>query len=95
VLREPLDDVKCPIACGVCCDQYWRDAVDAPAELLQCPHQGKKSCTLPRAQRPEGCREYLCDLADAVLNGRMTKKRACRYQILGLHFEPQYRELEQ
>lgn len=64
--------VTCPIRCGECCEQQWRDieelAQKFPDDFWKpCPHQKDLGCELPREKRPAGCNEHLCDRAEAIL----------------------------
>ena len=66
----------CPIACGVCCVEYWREVVEPEfPEQEVCPHLGPKGCKLPRKDRPDGCIEYMCELAEMARAGGVTKEQ--------------------
>ncbi len=62
----------CPLRCGQCCDDYWREVVYSDG--LTCPHNGLRGCTLPRRVRPDDCVRYLCGVAAAVRDGRISRR---------------------
>lgn len=76
-IYELRHDVCCPIACGLCCMDYWCD-VFQDSKANACPYLGKRGCRLGRRKRPKACREYLCSLAVAVLSGEVDMKMANR-----------------
>jgi len=69
VLRDgagkPVFDVQCSVSCGDCCG-YWYEIPDfahyRDGKRSSCPKQRKHGCRLKRAQRPEICRAYMCEL---------------------------------
>jgi len=76
-IRRKALNKTCPLMCGCCCDEHWRDIwKDHPEDAAKCLHIGKTGCALSRKDRPVACREYLCTLAQAVSVGCMPKKRA-------------------
>ena len=86
-----MPGTKCPISCGQCCS-YWRDVPElCRSEGPYCPHEGTKGCRLYRKNRPVACTEYLCDVAQAVLDKKITLKEAVSMKEDGLEFLP-YRD---
>jgi hypothetical protein len=73
-------NIPCPLSCGVCCDEHWRDVFHgAPESQRQCEHLGENGCKLTRRKRPIACTWYLCSLAQCVIAGVVTPKAAERY----------------
>jgi hypothetical protein len=73
-------NIPCPLACGVCCDEHWRDVFfSAPESQLECLFLGENGCKLPRSKRAYACTSYLCTLAQCVIAGVVTPKAAQRY----------------
>ena len=67
----------CPLQCGACCKEFWRDVFeDAPKSQTKCAYQGKHGCDLEREHRPMVCNIYMCPLAEAVQRGAITRERA-------------------
>ena len=77
--------MKCPILCGQCCE-YWRDVVEAEGSI--CPHEGLRGCKLPRKDRPQGCLDYMCEIAQAVLDGLITKEKGLEWKMECYQFLP-------
>lgn len=82
------DDRKCPISCGSCCEQYWKDvprlaAIAKGREV--CPYLGDKGCRLSRAKRPNECVYFLCDIAEAVAGRAITRVEAEDLQVQACH----------
>jgi hypothetical protein len=82
-------DLTCPVACGFCCRDSWQsvtvlrerfpfEALCARESLIDaaCPFLKKAGCVLPREERPETCRAFICDLGYAVLSKKVTLKWA-------------------
>jgi hypothetical protein len=71
-------DLRCPVACGVCCG-YWKEVLllacaQAGPELPEeCPHLSGTGCRLPRKSRPLVCLTYLCELGILAIEGRVTQ----------------------
>lgn len=61
-VSEADRDEACPLACGACCVDHG----------IVCIHLTDTGCTWPRDSRPVGCNRYLCGVARAVLDGRLT-----------------------
>ena len=51
---------------------------DPPAFALPCPAVAEGRCTIYDLHRPRACREFTCDLADAVASGAVTTGAARR-----------------
>lgn len=66
--KEP---VACPVSCGQCCDDYWREVVAGDGD--SCPYQTDSGCSLPLDSRPDGCATYLCDVGRMVLDGQRSR----------------------
>lgn len=77
----------CPLRCGTCCDELWRD-VNEDKGTLECPHVSETGCTLSREDRPVGCNTFLCDIAHEFVHGTITKERAEELMEGAQHFQP-------
>jgi hypothetical protein len=53
---------QCPIACGRCCGD--------------CDRLRSDGCLDPRGARPAYCNTFLCEIAEAVVAGSMSKEDA-------------------
>jgi len=81
---QVLFDIRCPVACGVCCD-YWKDVpsvafmqlskeIVGPSFPLECPHLKDNGCCLPRKKRPLECLIYLCELGILATEKMVTEE---------------------
>jgi hypothetical protein len=73
----------CPLRCGQCCE-FWRDvpelfsdAVERP-NVLECPHLGRDGCGLRQVDRPVACRDFICGVAQAVIDGKINHNEGVR-----------------
>lgn len=69
-----LLNVRCPVACGKCCED-WRgvaELMELESKNGRCPHLGwTGGCCLKREKRPLECRAYACELAQLQLTGML------------------------
>lgn len=65
---------QCEVSCGQCCE-FWKD-VFPEVEGIECPHLTPDGCEFKYEDRPDQCREYLCELGEAVANKIVTLERA-------------------
>lgn len=78
--------MKCPIQCGQCCD-YWRDVPELVTDAVMrpnarcCPHHETRGCGLARKDRPEACVDYLCGVAEAVIEKRISRAEGLRLKM--------------
>jgi len=79
----------CKFACGECC-MYWRDVFQGEEYkgLDQCPHLRDDGCELSFEHRPEPCRNYLCEIGEAIANDWIDADRAQRIVDANLRWEP-------
>jgi hypothetical protein len=79
--------VRCPLQCGQCCD-YWRDVPELVTDAVmkpnavECPHLTDRGCGLQRKDRPEECVDYLCGVACAVIDQRISRAEGFRLKEL-------------
>ena len=77
-----MSDRICPIMCGQCCADYWRDVPElAEAAGPSCPHEDPRGCALSREDRPPACTDYLCEIAETVLLGMISARRGMRLKM--------------
>lgn len=84
-----LLNVRCPVACGKCCED-WRDVVDlADREPREgrCPNLRAFGCVLKREKRPLECRAYACQLCQLVLLGQANGEDSARAVAAGCQRE--------
>jgi hypothetical protein len=91
----PSRGTVCPLRCGQCCE-YWRDvwllADEAAAHhpnAVQCPHEGRRGCRLPRGERPLVCLDFICGVAKAVIDGKIDHNEGVRLKEDG-HLDVPY-----
>jgi len=91
---QVLFDIRCPVACGCCCD-YWKDVpsvafmqlskeIVGPSFPLECPHLKDNGCCLPRKKRPLECLIYLCELGILATEKMVTEEEITRVLDEGL-----------
>jgi hypothetical protein len=59
-----IRDEECLLRCGWCCGD--------------CFDKGESGCLLPRNERPDYCNSFLCDIAEKVRDGKMSKEEGLR-----------------
>lgn len=79
----------CRFACGECCT-YWRDVFTGPEyeDLAECPHLRENGCEFDFGHRPEQCRNYLCEVGEAIANGWIDVEAAQRIVDANVRWEP-------
>ena len=90
---QVLFDIRCPVACGCCCD-FWKDVpsialASLTAEIMgpayaECPHLKDNGCCLPRKKRPLECLTYLCELGILATEKLVTEEEITQVLDQGL-----------
>ena len=82
---------QCSVGCGFCCSKhswitvselikrYPKQAVLPAGCRVDCPALLDDGCGLPRHNRPDTCRKFLCDLAEAVHDKKVSLAWVWKY----------------
>lgn len=84
-----LLNVRCPVACGKCCED-WHCVVELmglESREGRCPNLRASGCMLKREKRPMECRAYACQLCQLVLLGQANSEDSARVVAAGFQKE--------